>query len=88
MEAYAQEHPDRVVRGTRFTPEQQFFLGYAQSWCTNERPEIQRVLARTDPHAPPRYRVNGPLSNLPQFQKAFQCKATDRMVAQNRCTVW
>ena len=88
MEAYAQQHPDRVLRGSRFTAEQQFFLGYAQAWCTNARPEIERVLARTDPHSPPRYRVNGPLSNLPQFQQAFQCKPGDKMVSQNRCTVW
>jgi endothelin-converting enzyme/putative endopeptidase len=88
MTAYAQQHPERMPKGGRFTPQQQFFLGFAQSWCTNARPEIERVLARTDPHSPPRYRVNGPLSNLPQFQEAFQCKPTDRMVSQNRCTVW
>ena len=69
-------------------PEQQFFLGNAQAWCTNVRPEEARRLATVDPHAPDRYRVNGPLSNLPQFQQAFGCKAGDRMVAQNRCEVW
>jgi putative endopeptidase len=88
MEAYAQQHPDRMVKSPLFTSEQQFFLGFAQSWCTNARPEIERVLTRTDPHSPPRFRVNGPLSNLPQFQQAFQCKPGDKMVAQNRCTVW
>ena len=88
MQAYAKAHPDRVAPPSRFTPEQQFFLGYAQSWCTNVRPEEARRRLTVDPHAPPRYRVNGPLSNLPQFQQAFGCKAGDRMVSQNRCEVW
>jgi putative endopeptidase len=57
-------------------------------WCTNATPEELRRRVATDAHAPPEYRVNGPLSNMPQFQKAFACKAGDRMVAQNRCEVW
>jgi len=88
MEAYAQEHPDRRPPVGRFTLEQQFFLGTAQMWCTNARPEELRRRVATDPHAPPEYRVNGPLSNLPQFQQAFGCKASDKMVAKNRCEVW
>ena len=88
MQAYAKAHPDRVPAASRFTPEQQFFLGHAQAWCTNTRPEEARRRVTVDPHAPPRFRVNGPLSNLPQFQQAFGCKANDRMVAQNRCEVW
>jgi endothelin-converting enzyme/putative endopeptidase len=88
MQAYAKAHPDRVAAPSRFTPEQQFFLGNAQAWCTNIRPEEARRRVTVDPHSPPRYRVNGPLSNLPQFQQAFGCKAGDRMVAQNRCEVW
>ena len=90
MQAYAKAHPDRSAAPSRFTPEQQFFLGHAQAWCTNIRPELARQLVTVDPHAPPKYRVNGPLSNLPQFQQAFGCKAGDRMVAapQNRCEVW
>jgi endothelin-converting enzyme/putative endopeptidase len=90
MQAYAKAHPERTAAPSRFTPEQQFFLGHAQAWCTNIRPEEARRRVTVDPHSPPRYRVNGPLSNLPQFQQAFGCKAGDRMVAapQNRCEVW
>jgi putative endopeptidase len=63
-----------------FTPEQRFFLGYAQSWREHSRP--QRMLSRvgTDPHAPEEWRANGPLSNMPQFAKAFGCKPGDPMV--------
>jgi endothelin-converting enzyme/putative endopeptidase len=74
----------------RFTPEQQFFLGYAQDWCSKYRPELSRLLARSDPHSPPALRVNLPLRNLPQFQAAFSCPATAKMVrpAAERCEVW
>jgi len=71
-----------------FTPEQAFFLAYAQSWCTSVRPETARLRARTDPHSPPRWRVDGPLSNLPEFQRAFACPAGSPMVRANRCDVW
>jgi len=73
-----------------FTPEQQFFLGFAQSWCTKSRDESVRLRAQTDPHAPPRFRVDGPLSNLPQFADAFGCKAGSAMVRPpgKRCEVW
>jgi putative endopeptidase len=62
------------------TPEQRFFIGYAQSWRSNTRPEALRNRLTVDPHAPARWRVNGPLSNMPQFAAAFQCKAGDPMV--------
>ena len=52
------------------TPEQRFFIGYAQWGCENNRPENQRVLALTDPHSPTRYRVNGLVVNMPEFEKA------------------
>jgi putative endopeptidase len=63
-----------------FTPEQRFFIGYAQSWRSNNRPEEMRTRVTTDPHAPERWRVNGPLSNDPLFAKAFDCKPGDAMV--------
>jgi putative endopeptidase len=73
-----------------FTPEQAFFLGYAQAWCTAIRPEFARLRAAVDPHSPPRWRVNGPLSNLPEFQEAFSCTAASPMVraSDKRCEVW
>jgi len=73
-----------------FTPEQAFFIGYAQSWCAAVRPEAARLRAATDPHSPPRWRVNGPLSNLAAFQEAFSCPAGSTMVraGEQRCEVW
>jgi putative endopeptidase len=73
-----------------FTAEQRFFLGYAQSYASNMRPQFERLLTGTDPHALGRFRVNGPLSNLPQFAAAFNCKAGDRMVrsADESCRIW
>jgi putative endopeptidase len=71
-----------------FTPEQRFFLGFAQLWCQNVSPEQARQRAITDPHSPGQYRVNGTLVNMPEFQKAFSCKAGQPMVSSNACRVW
>jgi endothelin-converting enzyme/putative endopeptidase len=80
--------PDQRKDLDGFTPEQRFFVSYGQSWCENSRPERQRMLAQTNPHAPPRFRVNGVVSNMPEFQKAFSCKADAPMVRKNQCRVW
>ena len=66
-----------------FTPEQRTFLAWGQVWCENRRPEALRMMAQTNPHSPGRYRVNGVVSNMPEFQKAFSCKADAPMVRQN-----
>jgi endothelin-converting enzyme/putative endopeptidase len=71
-----------------FTPEQRVFLGWAQMWCQNSTPEAERLNAQTNPHAPNRYRVNGPASNMPEFAKAFSCRADAPMVRPNACRVW
>jgi putative endopeptidase len=71
-----------------FTPEQRVFLGWAQVWCENARPEAERLKAQTNPHSSNKYRVNGPTSNMPEFAKAFQCKANAPMVRANACRVW
>ncbi|MGB8128353.1 MAG: M13 family metallopeptidase [Candidatus Angelobacter sp.] len=71
-----------------FTPEQRFFLGFAQVWCQNATPESSRLLAKTDPHSPGQYRTNGTLENSPDFAKAFGCKAGQKMVSANACHVW
>ena len=70
------------------TPEQRFFVGYAQRRCENDRPENLRVKALTDPHSPGKYRVNGLMVNLPDFEKAFSCKPGQPMVGEKRCRVW
>jgi len=80
--------PRKVIDG--FTPEQRFFLGYARGWATNTRPELARMLTNVDPHPLAKFRVNGPLSNMPQFAEAFSCKAGDTMVRaeKDRCQIW
>ena len=71
-----------------FTPDQRFFIGYAQWACENQRPENLRANAITDAHSPGKYRVNGLVINMPEFQSAFACKAGQPMVQENRCRVW
>ena len=71
-----------------FTAEQRFFLGFAQVWCQNSTPESSRLLARTDPHSPGQYRVNGTVQNSADFAKAFGCKAGQKMVSAKACHVW
>jgi predicted metalloendopeptidase len=70
------------------TPEQRFFIGYGQIWCENTASQERRNRAMTDPHSPGRYRVNGVLQNMPEFQQAFSCKAGQPMVSENACRVW
>ena len=73
-----------------FTPEQRFFLGYAEVWRRILRPEALRMQVQTDPHSPPHWRVDGPLVNLPEFAQAFGCKAGDPMVLDQgrRAEIW
>jgi len=78
--------PQKKIDG--FTPEQRLFLGFGQVWCTNQSPQSSRLRAQTDPHSLPRYRVNGTVSNMPEFQKAFACKVGQPMVRENACRVW
>ena len=70
------------------TPEQRFFVGYGQSWCGQVRDEEKRLRATVDPHSPEKYRTNGVVSNMPEFQQAFHCKEDSPMVNKNRCRVW
>ena len=82
-----QDHPERRAGGA-FSDEQQFFLGYAQAGCTNIRNEEARLRATIDPHALPHFRVNGPVSNMPELAAAFSCAAGSPMVRAKRCEVW
>ncbi|HEU0368567.1 MAG TPA: M13 family metallopeptidase, partial [Candidatus Acidoferrum sp.] len=71
-----------------FTPEQRFFLGWAQVWGANMRPENARLMANTNEHPLPKFRTNGPLSNMELFAKAFGCKKGEAMVRENVCKIW
>jgi endothelin-converting enzyme/putative endopeptidase len=72
------------------TPEQRFFIGFAQWDCSNEREENLRVRALTDPHSPSKYRINGVVVNMPEFAQAFGCKAGQPMAKppEKVCKVW
>ncbi len=72
------------------TAEQLMFVSFGQIWCSKATPEVEKVLALTDPHSHPRYRINGPLSNLPAFWEAFSCEEGSGMrpPAEAVCEVW
>jgi putative endopeptidase len=71
-----------------FTPEQRFFIGFGQGWRSKSRPEALRQRTLIDPHSPPQWRVNGPVTNMPEFRAAFGCKAGDAMVPAETVTIW
>ena len=71
-----------------FTPDQLFFIGWAQTWCGQATPEREKLAAQTDPHAPRQFRVNGVVSNIPEFRSAFRCGASAPMVRTYACRVW
>jgi putative endopeptidase len=78
--------PSKTLDG--YTEPQQFFLGFAQIWCEHKRPELERLRAQVDPHSPGRFRVNGVVSNTPEFSEAFGCKIGDQMYEAKGCRVW
>jgi predicted metalloendopeptidase len=71
-----------------YTPEQRFFLGFGRVWCEKQRPEFARMRVSVDPHSPGKYRVDGVVENMPEFEKAWGCKAGQPMVSENACRVW
>ncbi len=71
-----------------WTYRQRFFLSNAYSWCANVRPEIARLVVTTDPHSLPIFRIDNVISNMPEFEQAFGCKAGQHMVRANACRVW
>jgi len=77
-----------LERRDGLTPEQRFFVGFAQWACGNTRPEAQRLRVLTDVHSPLRWRVNGVVANLPEFARAFSCAAGAPMVREKPCRVW
>ncbi len=88
FEKAEQGKPRVLIDG--FTPEQRFFLAYAQAWRANIRPESLRLRLATDPHSPNKYRVLGPISNLPEFAAAFPCPPgmADKAAAAARVSIW
>ena len=81
-------HLDMNAKTDGYTPDQRFWIAYAQQWCTQTRPEQLRSQAQGDPHAPDEYRTNTVLQDLPEFGKSFSCKKTAAMVRDNPCRIW
>ncbi len=79
---------ETALPGLDLTPRQLFFVAYAQTWCTLATPEYEKLAATVDPHSTPRFRVNGPLANLPAFAEAFGCAEGTPMNPKERCRVW
>ncbi len=84
----AARDPGAEHRQLGFTEDQQFYLSFAQGWCTNRRDEAARMRLMVDTHSPPEYRVNGSLSDTPEFQAAFSCQPGSKMAPKDRCSVW
>jgi putative endopeptidase len=80
----------RVKDANGFTPEQKFFIAFAQCWATSYRPERERLIAKTNPHPTAEYRVNGTLANMDAFAEAFKCDDKDSMMLppEKRCKLW
>jgi len=85
MSLSGDREPEKI---DEYTPQQRLFLGWGQVWCGNIRDEAARLRVTTDPHALGRHRVNGVVSNMPEFQEAFACQAGDTMVREDACRVW
>jgi putative endopeptidase len=81
-------HLEMNAKTEGYTPEQRFWIAYAQQWCTQTRPEQLRTQAQTNPHAPDEYRTNSVLQDLPEFAKSFSCKKDTAMVSPKPCRVW
>jgi endothelin-converting enzyme/putative endopeptidase len=80
------DKPGKDIAG--YTPEQQFYISYGQIWCQNETPQQARLQALSNEHSDDKYRVNGVVSNMADFAKAFGCKADSPMVRKPACRVW
>jgi putative endopeptidase len=83
--ADAAKEPEKI---DGYTPEQRLFIGWGQIWCQNQTDQMARLLALNNEHSPGKYRVNGVVQNMPEFQKAWGCKAGQPMVRENACHVW
>ena len=84
----ADKGTEAALPGLNLTSKQLFWLSAANVWCGKYRPETLKLRILTGAHSPARFRVNGPLSNLPEFAKDWSCKVNSKMNPSNKCTVW
>ena len=89
MSVLAQQGGDAASKQVDgYTPQQRYFIGFAQVWCENTREATARLRAKTDPHSSGQWRVNGSVQNFDEFGKAFGCRKGQPMVPVNACRVW
>jgi putative endopeptidase len=89
MSVLAQEGDDaKTKKIDGYTPQQRFFIAFAQVWCENRTEQLERVRARTDPHSPGKFRTDGTVQNFDEFGKAFGCKKGQPMMPDHPCVVW
>jgi len=87
--SFKKKKPQKTqLPGLDLSPEQGFYVGFAHSWCSNVRKELEKESILSDPHSPPKVRVNGAVQNDPSFADAFSCKSGTGMNPINKCTVW
>ncbi|HEY9714393.1 MAG TPA: M13-type metalloendopeptidase, partial [Chroococcales cyanobacterium] len=89
LEASLKDKP-RTRDANGFTPEQRFFLSFAQAWATKYRPEMEKLMANTNPHPTANFRVNGTVANMGSFEKAFAAEGACKMMLpkEQRCNLW
>ncbi|MEJ0039562.1 MAG: M13 family metallopeptidase [Gammaproteobacteria bacterium] len=80
--------PAQSANRDGFTAAQRYFLGFSQAWCSHATDELTKMRAQTDTHTPPKFQVNGAVSNMPRFREAFSCPADAPMVRRNACAIW
>ncbi|PSN53054.1 Endothelin-converting enzyme [Blattella germanica] len=88
LEWASKNHEEPPLPGLNLTHRQLFFLSFAQVWCSSSTDEATNLQIEKDPHSPPRFRVIGPLSNLPEFAKEFSCHSGSKMNPKKKCEVW
>ena len=86
LEKFLEGKPRKLIDG--FTPEQRFFLAFAETQCVNTREQTARNRLLTDPHSPGQWRVNGTVTNMPEFKQAFGCKTGEAMISAKPCRLW
>lgn len=86
---YVKQHGEEgTLPNLNYTPNQLLWMSAAQVWCGKTRPETMKLRIETDPHSPPRFRVNGVMSNSKEFLKDFQCNESSAMNRKNKCKIW
>jgi predicted metalloendopeptidase len=88
LRTWQRDHPEERRTVERMSDERLFFLAYAQGWCSKETPQFLEMLARTNPHSPARWRVNGPMVDVPAFAQAYGCDVGTPMNPGKVCSVW